>query len=300
MIRHFRSLKKHSDFLNPRLARVFSVLIVFSIWLAPQSHGKERIEEKRAAVKKPVHENRIREDIHRLQGAESDSELALARLKSLPRAKILAVLKDDLTSNAGVPPGVIQGILGLEARELLPDLISVAAKFDNWSVFMAINQLVDPQDRVQADEVSKMYMTRIKSIRSAPTRVAVVDGLTKYGKPISDELFKELILDQSLDVRIAVVEQFLSSRFALTQNQQIERWTAALELKPYQARLLAMEEFARLPKDSLEKLKSAFKPELCNSEPNQKVKDICFEIVKLYKSDSKDDVKSAVKSGGKS
>ena len=218
----------------------------------------------------------IREDIHSLQGSEKESGAALDRLRARPRAAVVAVVKDDLTSASEIPPGTLKAVVALDARELLPVLKTLCAKSEDWPVFAAVNRLIDPKsDRAGAEELSVVYLSRLNSLLSAAAKVAVLDGLARFGKPLSRESFAELIDDSSLEVRIATVRQFLATRGSLEPAEQLARWTESLKLKPYQARLLAMEELARLPASELGRVKTALKAEQCAKESEAEVKAAC-------------------------
>lgn len=240
--------------------------------------------------------NRIREDINRLQGAEQEADQALDRLKVIPRAEVISVLREDLTASSDIPPGTLKAIVALEAIELLPEFKVLSLKTEDWGIFVTITRLLrtnlnksseqnkNPRDlKNYKAEFSGIFLNRLDKLLSVPAKAAVLDGLQMMGKPITSQLFKTLTNDQNLEVRIAAVRQFLATRTMLSTQEQLARWTTALEIRPFQARLLAMEEFVRLPENDRQQMKSAFHSAQCANEKESEVKAACLEVGKSLK-----------------
>jgi hypothetical protein len=283
-------VKNTGGFRNFLIQRGLALLLVLaalaaSLSLTTRASAVEVPSQGQATKLKSV-----REDIHLLQGSEKESGLALDRLQTRPRADVLAVVKDDLTSSSEIPPGTLKAVVALKAIELLPELKVLCAKTEDWAVFASVTRLVSEDekrsqqlDRSNVDALAGLYLARLKSLLSATAKVAVLDGLSRFGRALPHDTFTALLSDSNLEVRIATVREFLATRSGLDPQERLARWGETLKLKPYQARLLAMEELARAPASEASALKGALKLESCAHESESEVKAACQAAAKSVK-----------------
>ncbi|MEK7358226.1 MAG: SseB family protein [Bdellovibrionota bacterium] len=211
---------------------------------------------------------------------EKESLAALEALKKRPRSEVLKALRDGIAN--GQPWIIVsaRAALALEAKELLPDLMKAAEKEDAWQVFSAIEQL--SRDSSERPAVEALFTRKLAKAPSS-SKVAILDAFSNGKTQLPKSSFDALIKDESLGVRRAVVRQFLASREAYSNDEQIRRFKLAFTMKPYQARLDALLMYGAIPAAKRRSIASAFDPGLCAKEANASVKSACETIAKEAK-----------------
>ena len=233
-----------------------------------------------SAETSPEVARRIREALLVIEGSEQEASDAAEKLKAEPRAAVLEVLKDELTSSPEPRSSALRAVAVLETRELWPELKLVTARSDQWRVFATVNRLMTGESSGERRaEIVKIYLSRLESL-PAPAKQAVLDGLAAEKTPLARDAFQHALDDGNFQVRIAAVKQFLASRGALSLDEQKARFQIVFAVKPYQARLLAMQGFLKIEKSERAKLTGAIKKDLCAAETRDEVKSVCRDLVK--------------------
>jgi hypothetical protein len=226
----------------------------------------------------------IHNDVFALADEEKLAEGAVTRLKAEPRADIIAVLQDDLKSQPMNPPALsLKAAVLLNARELLPTLEELVTKTDSWQVFVSATQLAvqgdDLVQRAQRERLAAIYLKRLDGLMPATSQIAVLDGLGEFRVSISREKYLQLLGQANFQARVAAVRNFLAARESLSATEQVLRFRAAFLLKPYQARLPAMKEFAKFDAKLKAALRGAIPDHLCASESRTDVKAACEQLI---------------------
>lgn len=259
------------------LALVAAMILPYGVCAADaQTLAKALVNAPPAVAADDV---RIREAIHRLQGDEREAGEALEYLQARPRSAVISDLREDLQGSSLVPPGTFKCIVALQVHELLPVLKGLAERGEDPVIFITITRLVGlPDDDEQYDEFVPLFQARLKNLLSPVAKIAVLDGLSRFAVGVSHDQFLELTRAENLDVRIAVVENFVATASSLQSKEALFRWQEVFRLKPYQARLTAMEHFERLPKSERVRFAAAFHAEQCAAETEPTVKTVCQRI----------------------
>lgn len=206
----------------------------------------------------------IRDEISHLVGSESEAQTAREALERRPRGSVIEILRTELRPSPRVPSAMLKAAAVLRAREVVPELRRLIAFSESWRVYAAVAETIEALDRESptssgtksgpesgperlSSEFSRLYLERARAALPADARCAVLDGLSRMGTPLPEALFKNLIGDSNSHVRIAAVRNFVLTRSSLTVDEQARRYSLALALKPYQARLVALREFSRQP-----------------------------------------------------
>ena len=219
-------------------------------------------------------------DARQMDASEEGRAQALERLKKRPRAQVVSALRELLMAKE-TQHAALGAIRALDASETLPDLLKLSEKSDDWHLYSTVNHLLlAAPDTKSRTSFTKIYLTRAQADVSAPTKMAILDGLANVGAPIPEKLFSQLLHDPSDDVRESAVRQFLASHKKLTSQEQTRRFRESFHAKPYQVRLPAMEYFSRLPLAERSRLASAIDKKLCQEEPKAQVKVACEKMLK--------------------
>ncbi len=221
-------------------------------------------------------ERAYREDILllTLQGAQN-MDAVLERLRQAPRAEIVAILRDDLNSSpVSAPLSVLKAAVLLRAIELTPQLKILAQRTEEWTVFAHINALVSGESAIEK-EFASVYLQRLPVLLSPAAKVAVLEGLTSFKVAVSDGAFTELLNASSYDIRISAVQNFLVTHAELKTAERQRRMVLALDVRPMQARLLALKTVPRLPASERSQLKPLFSGDRCERESDRKLRSAC-------------------------
>jgi hypothetical protein len=233
-----------------------------------------------ASVNDRPGERTYREDILSLtrQGAQK-MDAVLERLHLVPRADILTILRDDLSASpVAAPLSSLKAVVLLRAVELVPQLKSLAQRTEDWTIFAHINALVlgeVPLVKDLAAEFVPVYLKRLPALLSPVARVAVIEGLTSFKVAVPDSVFTDFLSATNYDVRIAAVRNFLATQSELQTNERQRRMVLALDVRPMQARLLALQAVPRLPASERTLLRSLFSGDRCARESNRKLQVAC-------------------------
>lgn len=224
-------------------------------------------------------DNHIREEILGLVDEEKGSDQALLELKSESRVDVLRIVHEDLLAQPVRPSTLaLKTAILLRMVELLPTLANLTENSQGWDVELALIKIAKAADAPTRKATAARLQERLAGYLPVMKQIVIVDGLTELGVVIGNKSFAELTASPDYQVRIAAVRNFLSLRISLTTNEQIERFRASFQLKPYQARLPAMEEFQSLDNLSREALKSSIPSGLCLRETRTEVKLVCEKI----------------------
>lgn len=229
----------------------------------------------------PKSERVIREQLLVLGELDSpDTAAAVEFLKKAPRAELLAVLRDDLRANpVSVPVATLKALALVQARELAPELKAVAAKSDDWTVFAHINALV-ADDRQLRSEFAKIYLERLPSLLASPAKVAVLDGLTGFKIAVGDAEFGNLLVASNYDVRISAVRNLLETIGSLAKTERVRRLVLALDVRPKQARVLALKTVSRLPASERKSFAGLLTRARCEREADKRLRSACQSALK--------------------
>lgn len=220
----------------------------------------------------------IREELLRIEGGEREGAEAADKLRAAPRARAVAILREELLARSEPRSAVLRAVSLLEMRELWPEMKKLALKSTRWQTFSALNSfLKSEKDTNIRSEVVKIYLGRLDTVE-APAKMAILDGLAIEKVSLRPEVFRKLLEDTDFQVRIATIRHFLETRTELDLKEQVARFQTAFVMKPYQARLLAMRGFLALNEKERNALKEAVKPDLCKDESKNEVKAVCRKL----------------------
>lgn len=204
---------------------------------------------------------------------------ALEKLTAAPRAQLLALLRDDLAEAPQIRRVTIRAIVALHARELLPELKTVAKQTEFWWVFAGLNTLV-AGDEEGGRELAPVYAARLGNLMSAAAKLAVLNGLTSFHAGLSAGVFNELVDSESFELRIAAVRHWRATRDLLGEAERRRRLDKVLEVQPRQARVLAWREVPRLPASERAHLRKSLTKERCERESDPGAREACRKAEK--------------------
>lgn len=232
------------------------------------------------SVPKSVNDRALREEILKLGSSESpEYASALDQLSRVPRARVLAILRDDLTAGPHVSVTTLNAITSLRARELLPELKNVARTTEFWRVFASLNFLF-ADDEKGREELVPIYLVRLKNLLSTTAKVAVLNGLSAFQASLPPETFQDVIESGDYDVRIAAIRHLVATRELLHGAERARRFDLAVGLEPRQARIEALREVPRLPASERDRLKKVFFGGRCSRESDGPTHEACAKAEK--------------------
>ncbi len=212
-------------------------------------------------------------------GTEGEDARIRRDLEAFPRAKVIAAVREGLLEGGAFAVVAARAANALHVTEVATDLEKTFQKNQDWSIALALASLAAPS---QKSKLAQTWQAKLASFES-PTRLAILQTLTEWKSPLSSALFNSLLEDESSQVRIAAVRNFTQTKEKLALSDAIARYKKAFALKPYQARLEAMAEFALLSKIDHARYAPAidetFKAN-CKKEDKPDVKHECERIVK--------------------
>ena len=222
----------------------------------------------------------VAKDIVNLSSGDRTHDEALKRLKAAPRTEIVETLRKMLKSTGSLS-FALRAVDELEVKEVYEEIRVLAKTSESWELFDAINDISDLRKEGRA-ELAKIYQDRAKALagtkQNSPLKSSLLDGLAKMDEPAASDVFAKYLADDDFLVRETAVRHLLATRGQLAQEEQVARLKEAFKLKPYQARLEAMNGFRKLSIEDQKKLAAAFSPSLCQDEPKDEVKKVCLEI----------------------
>ncbi len=214
-----------------------------------------------------------------LNSGEDQAKIAAAQLQKLPRPELVTAVRNWLHSYEGDVQSVgFSAVIALELRELKAELIRNAAVSDAWRLYHALNSISVDSDRTT---ITAVYIRRLAAPIPAAAAMAIIDGLTGYKTALPPVLFRKLQKSASYQVRETAVQNFMVTRTALSQGEQVERMRSSLLIKPYEVRLSAYKYFQTLPENDRKLLAPALSSDACRRETNDQVKAVCAQLVDL-------------------
>lgn len=213
---------------------------------------------------------------------EGQGRSARVDLEKTPRAQVVTAVREGLGSEAPYPLLAAKAAAALRVTEAVPDLEAAFVKTGDWQIALAVGALAS---EAQKKTYGSQWASLLDKFES-PTRVTIIETLSHWGLPLTKEQFERALRDDSDGVRQAAVHSFIRTREKLSLADQADRYRKAFAVKPYQARLSAMDSYLDLnPKDRAAlasavdaKLKSA-----CKVEQKPDVKTACEAILKEAK-----------------
>lgn len=222
----------------------------------------------------------LREAILQLGETESANyPSALEKVLQAPRPQVLAILRDDLASAPQLMRATLDAVVVLRARELLPELKSLAKQTEFWWVFADLNALVTGDEEGSRD-LTPIYLTRLGTTLSTTARVAVLNGLASFHAGLPAAVFNDLVDSESYEVRIATVRHWLKTRDLLSETERHRRLEMVLQLRPRQARLIALREVPRMPASERAHLNKNIFKERCEAETDSATREACRKAEK--------------------
>ncbi len=167
---------------------------------------------------------------------------------------------------------------GAKASVTPSELQTSLDKADDWHTITALNKIKDVNER---KALVPVVVARLPK-SSNPSKVAILELLSRWNVALSDADFSREISDASLEVRHAAVTGFIATRRNLSDDDQVTRFQKSFSVMPYQARLEAMQAYLNLPTDEKLKLQKAVGPAFktqCQAEKKPRVKPVCEKIL---------------------
>jgi hypothetical protein len=212
-------------------------------------------------------------------GTEGEGPRIRKELEALPRAKVVAAVREGL--NEGAPFSLVAARTAnvLHLTEVSGDLEKAFAKNDDWTLALALASVAD---EAQKSRLAMQWQGKLASFES-PTRIAILQMLAEWQHPLQTKQFDQSLNDESSQVRLATVRNFVLTREKLSTAEQIARYKKAFAMKPYQVRLSAMVDYNALSKAERAKLSKAIDEKFksaCKVEDKPLVKTECEKVLK--------------------
>lgn len=222
---------------------------------------------------------RIREDLLALSSGESRKGEAVQRLRGWPRGSVLAVLKEDLRLGPGLArTAAFNGVSATEASELLPEILHVAAKSEDWRVFSVLLALIDRGTHLRANdkiEMERLFRNRLENSTATVIQVSSLDGLARLRATITDEQFRKFMEATRFELRLATVDHFFTTWKSIPLAQAEERWKVILKAKPVQARMKGLRALASLGSQDQYLIKALTPLANCTKETHAEMQKLC-------------------------
>lgn len=177
-------------------------------------------------------------DAVRLTG-ESDyvREQALNRLKKRPDLE--NILRQQLRGPK--QPLALDVISALDMVELLPDLLQVAKKDENGFVYLAINNLMNSENKNKIVSIYEHHLFCPASCQaSGPAQVVILDTLSRLGESFSPQQIESLLASPWPEVRFSALNYVRTALLKRNQGQYLHLVKQALHGQPLQLREQAL------------------------------------------------------------
>jgi hypothetical protein len=225
----------------------------------------------------PKEANAIRAEIFNLTGSERETNRALERLQQFPRAKVLAVLRDELKSTPTVAASVLRGVVAIQARELFSELKTLVEKNDGWQGFARVHQVfAEEADMKVRGPLTEIFVARLPQV-PAPSQVAILEALRGWKYALSATQYRELLESASFDVRLTAFSQFSDVRSGLPMAVQQDIIKLAVNSEIDELRLQGYKVLLILPEREKKSLAKSFGTSRCPAEENGKIKELCLK-----------------------
>jgi hypothetical protein len=141
-------------------------------------------------------------------GTEGEASRIRKELEALPRAKVIAAVREGL--NEGAPFSIVAARTAnaLHLTEVSVDLEKAFAKNDDWNTALALAAVASES---QKSNLAVTWQSKLPTYDS-PTRIAILQTLAEWGYGLSSEKYDQLLNDESAQVRIATVRNFAVQR----------------------------------------------------------------------------------------